>query len=239
MIKKRRLPITRGIIILVAAVLLSTGSYLVTSSFLEVQGIIGIEPTPKQYPSPSWRGLQPGVTTIEQALKIMNEPDEIVDVGEFTIYRFDRDQPAWNLLELWSKTEEGLDSPILAIYRTIPGMGMTALEPSDILPLIWEYGNPNFVGWGDIQFIRFFIWSNRGVVVDVSARLDLFGWRELGYGRIWIFEPMSLEEFFATPWPLPIPGVGFPRENQYPDGDRPDVYPRDPYDWEHVPTPPP
>lgn len=227
------------IVLLVFAMLLAGGALLVIFRHTDDSMIVRYEPTPTLSSAPSWRGLQPGVTTITQALATMNEPDEIIEIGEFTIYRFRRDQPAWNLVELWTKANEGQDIPISAIYRTIPFKGMASLEPSDVLPLVWKYGRPDYIGWGGDRYARYFIWANRGVVVDVGASVDLFTWQELGYSMIMIFEPMSVEEFFATPWPYPIPGEGFPTENQYPGGDRPDIYPRDPYDWDNLPTPPP
>ena len=200
---------------------------------------VNVVPTPNFPSALSWGGIQPGVTKLSQALATMNEPDEIREDGEFTVYRYEYDQPVYGHIELWMLTEEIPDATIVAIWRTIPYIGLVAQEPDDVLPLIWEYGRPDFVGWGVVRYNRFLIWATRGIVVEVSAGVDFFSWQELGYYYVLIFKPMTVEEFFATSWPWPLVEGGFPQENLYPNGDRPDIYPRDPYDWEHLPTPPP
>jgi len=185
-------------------------------------------------PPPTWRRITPGQTQIGEVHGLLGEADEIKRRGNYIVYIFDRlPDLEWEHAEIFVKSGEGIVRAILLEGRSWTTISST--EQSLVLKdMILAYGKPDAVLWSESRLWRCLIWSRYGITATASAWTSEFDWNNNPIGSVVYFEPIQKWRIlFSEDWGK----CSF--WNWYydpPEGPR-DRFPRDPYDWEHMPTP--
>jgi hypothetical protein len=193
--------------------------------------------------SPVWRGIQPGRTTLEEALDILGPADKVGVRGEYDYYRYvEREDPGWERVELWVQEQRGENMVVGILRDRRYEEGISRVEDFRTLEeLVLQYGRPDDVKWTVQSHMRYLIWARQGISTSVLATQDRIDeWDKLWVFDIVLFEPMSLRKYLGTAFPLwDDIFEGWIPENMYAPGlsDAPDRLPEDPYDWAHMPTP--
>jgi len=202
-----------------------------------------IFPPPALGPAPSWRGITPGQTTLDEALEILGDPDEFEMRGDYLVYIYRIDNFAdlsactawgWIAVELWVQEREN-GRVVVGVFRVGGCYGPRVVGDFAVLnDLVAAYGRPDEVSWGDCHQ-RVLIWARQGVMAKVWALLYPASWQQQPVISILVFEPMSIRQFRRTEWPwygqgyLTVPA----RQNQCP-ADVVESLPEDPFDWREI-----
>ena len=187
-----------------------------------------------------FHGIVLGYTTVRRAINLLGEPDLIEDRGSFTVYRYgDRaDLSEWVIVELWVDDLEK-DSTVDAVYlfgEVIAGMAKADIAETNTLEqLILTLGRPNKVTWNN-SCGRFLVWGSKGVAAAVNHFAYLHSGWNIRVNSLLFFEPMLDDQFVQEAWPWAEKGVQLWHQQTCIEGDSPDPYPEDPFDWEHMPT---
>ncbi len=205
--------------------------------------VYGVLSTTLPGPAPVWRGIQPGRTTLEEALDILGPAGKTGVRGEYGYYRYvEHEDFGWKIVELWVQ-EQHSENIVVGIlrYRRYEA-GMSGPDDYQTLgQLVLRYGRPDDVKWTIFSHMRYLIWAREGISARVLAFQDSIDeWDKLLVFDIVLFEPMSLKEYLRTAFPLwDDIFTGWVSNNMYAPGlsDAPDRLPEDPYDWAHMPTP--
>lgn len=210
------------------------------------------------YPVPLLNQIVPGKTALEEALTILGNPNSVEDSlshptrmindifdlrPDLKVYIFQNTQ-GWWWTELWVQNKDEKQI-VIAVLR----IGQLAPKPEKLHLDIFatEYGRPDEVTWTPFCNLRYLIWSQNGVAVNAETpKLVLDNgirrssrWNELIIAEIFLFEPMELVKIINfRSWPWPSNGAGWSFEKMC-AGDVLDNLPKDPFDWENIPTPSP
>lgn len=195
--------------------------------------------SPTTQTPPSWMGIEPGHTHVSEVLTVLEQPDEIKKQGKYLIYVYqERSLPPeaaeWFTIEVVIEEEGGTVKALNFCDRFVR-FGSPSTLPQYLGQLVALYQKPEAVKWGAFKG-RYLIWADSGVSAAAEANTNWFDWNTNPVSEIMLFEPMSLRRFWRTYKFLPLCG-GWNPVNLYSGGDAPDLFPRDPYDWDHMPTP--
>lgn len=151
--------------------------------------------------SPEWRGIVPGVSTVEDVVRILDEPDHQTDWGKYITYSYPSSSRSNAIAFQDGKVR-------LIIISTI----------EDNLQLVLnQYGEPEKVTWAFTpgSGIRLFIFARHGIAVSADNG------RPPSESKIlerWYFEPMSVKHFMDN-----FGGIFVPLRSPNPD----DLHPED------------
>lgn len=195
---------------------------------------------------PVWHGIVPGWTRLPIAFIILGKPDETINQGGYQIHRYIKREQLdnWKEIQLWSD-RKGWNSVVRAIYRSSQvydrklmsdiGQENMAKDIELLSEIVIKYGRAEKVTWSNVCG-RYLIWPEKGISVAAEhLSLRRYGWDVL-VNSILLFSPMSLDEYLATDWPWLGYGAEISSYRTCAEGDSPDPFPEDPYDWEQIPT---
>lgn len=205
------------------------------SVFLVIFGITIASQT-KTYHAPNWRGIIPGESTRLEVDNILGLPDGIVNRRgiQVSVYK-ERLDFGWKWVEIWIEPQS---AKVLGVLLMIP-YDANPSNNFNLIDLARAYRKPNFISWTTLGNERFFAWTDRGIAIEATISM-LTQTASPDYSKIrtinaFLFEPRSAMMFKRYAWPWP-PTVGWNSENLYKSGttDAPDLYPKDPIDWDKL-----
>lgn len=200
----------------------------------------GIIPPVQTEPALTWNGITPGRSTSDDVIVAFGNPISIENRENYVVYKYPPFE-GWESVEVWLENQEQDNQLIvLGIYLDQPAFvdGKT-LNPVYLMEIIQQYGLPEKVTWAGWCRTRAVIWGKKGLMVNADANIRHRTWDEYTVGSILIAKPMSTRRFMFFPWPW---GFSLDIMNynpcKGPAYSPPDNLPEDPYDWDHMPTPP-
>jgi hypothetical protein len=210
------------------------------------------------YPVHFLNKIVPGYTELQEALTILGEPNSIEDATshptrmrdnifdlrpDLQVYIYQNIQNWW-WTELWVQKQNDI-YVVLAILRF--GQLAPKSERLYLDTFVAPYGRPDEVTWTPFCNSRYLIWAKNGVAVSVDTPRLVFEngirrpsrWDELTITEVLLFEPTDINNILNIQyWPWPNNGAGWSLDKMC-SGDVLDTLPKDPFDWEHIPTPAP
>jgi hypothetical protein len=202
----------------------------------------GLIPPMVQNQPPTWHGITPSLTTVNEAKSILGEPNGSLRIGPYQYLNYyDREELGWNSIELWSRTRRGRDIIVaLLLYNPFPWNKPEEWESPTLAELVYDFGKPDRVTWSYSKYDRYLIWAQKGIAAAIYASNTVlcYDCDEIKATEYQLFEPMSLNQFLLMKfvW-YPFGGVGWAPRNLFINSDAPYTRPENPYDWEHMPTP--
>ncbi len=196
---------------------------------------------------PTWKSIIPGKSTQKDVVELYGNPDSIIQDRNLFNLKYERrpDFRPRDSVEFIITNRNGVDT-VVAIFGDHLYWGIPPspyLPPEDLVNLeqvVSIYGKPSMVTWSSHLRQRYLMWPQKGIAVIADPLYgETYDWDELEVMGIIIFEPMSTWKFIyeANHWgkvsSFIFPSFRLP--TQIPD--RIDLYPEDPYDWEHMPLP--
>lgn len=221
-------------------------------------------PVLRQYSIESLNLIIPGQTNLRDALAILGSPDSTEDTSYHPTRLFDNvferargysvyifaNRQGWDYTELWVQ-RRGFNQIVVAILRNLPENVRDPSNNPSLNDFVIAYGRPDEVLWSSYCFFRYLIWSNEGVAVNAGSHLliteggaqQFLSWNEIPVATVFLFEPMDLKEIIdITKWPWPNNGAAWnPSDVEQSPVNicKSDHDPKDPFDWNSLPTPTP
>lgn len=240
------------------ATLITTFRLLLLILLISLVLLINNDMKKEQYPTqPSWFGITPGKTTLQEVIEILGEPNEIENKSFYPtrsnnqyfenspnsqIFIYKSRFKDWQHVEIWFENKNN-DNIVFAVLLTL--REITPQTPVSLGSLVSTYGKPNEITWTLFPNTRYLIWSNYGIAASASTDIkvrennqiidrDL---NEINVGEILYFQPTLVSEIFSTQWPWPNNGAGWVLDNLFQGGslDFAGNLPKDPYNWNNLP----
>jgi hypothetical protein len=207
-----------------------------------------ISPPPQTTPL-TWKKITPGVTTLEEVTAIYGSPTRTItknglinliytDYPEFT--------PRTKMEILISKRLG--KNVVVAVFDHILYLQIPVdrnLYLNDFVYLeqvVLAFGKPEKTTWSHNNLQRYLMWPEKGIAVIAEPRYSTsVEWNDLRVDGVLVFKPMNMRKFLCSSldWSILSPFIS-PSSTLPPQiPDLRDIYPEDPYDWEHMPTPTP
>ena len=206
--------------------------------------------------APTWNGITPGETTLTQLIFQMGVPKEVQTQDNYIRFAYYGDPfkpeyiKGWGFIDVLLMVRNG-NIVVVSISRTSqqiwPPFYPSLAEETSLSRLVLENGRPDIVAWSSVPGFRYLMWARKGIAVISDYAGPRKDWSENGAVEILLFEPADInniliynsEGYFDIPPNFPCATLmsldQFPWEGP-PRGSR-DSFPKDPYDWEHMPTP--
>ncbi|KAF0107995.1 MAG: hypothetical protein FD146_1293 [Anaerolineaceae bacterium] len=215
--------------------------------------------------APTWNGITPGETTLAQLILRMGFPDKVQRQDScisffYSGVFYSGDDISIEYIEGWGTIEVFLTARngnivVVSLLRSNPQLGPNFRSMADVTnlqQLVLEYGKPDKVTWSSSSTFRYLIWARKGVAATAAYMGRLGDWDDSVVVKILLFEPTDIQQLLVNDAEIHL---GFMQNypcvslmdatmlpwNQPPPAppDAGDMFPEDPYDWEHMPTPAP
>lgn len=181
---------------------------------------------------PIWRGIIPGQTYEQEAVRLIGVPDQTEQRGEYVVYVYKGKQDlGWEVVELWLQPRNA-GRVVVGIFRDWPYPSSDVQSLSD---LGLQREHPDRTYWASTGGYRYLLWPRQGIAALLEA-LPSSPWN-LPVLEVLLFEPMGAGQLAHTQWPWPRYGPGWAASNWTLKTSHPDTGPQDPYDWEPKVTP--
>ncbi len=206
-----------------------------------------LQPSQTLVVPPTWRGITPGQTSMNEVKQLLGTPDEIEEYNRFTIYFYlNRGYLGWNKIQIWfADKENSLTTNLIMLERQYSDKTqfrspLFNLDRLMIRDMAIDYGQPDEVAWTYACGIRVVFWGRHGVAVDVDVGVNSYIPMSKPYVySVWFFEPMEFYEYLRRDWPWTL-GI-IPNSANYcrpgTGGDVSDLLPKDPFDWDDLLSP--
>lgn len=195
----------------------------------------------------TWKKITPGVTTLEEVTTNYGAPTRtITKAGLINLIYVDHPEFAPRTkMEILISKHLGRNV-VVAIFEHILFLKFPSdrnLYLNDFVyldQLILALDKPQKTTWSRYSLQRYLMWPERGIAVIAEPRYSIsVDWRDLRVDGVLIFKPMSTRKFMCSSlyWSILSPFIS-PSSKPPPQiPDMRDIYPEDPYDWEHMPIP--
>jgi hypothetical protein len=180
---------------------------------------------------PVWNGIEVGKTALSTAITLLGTPAETRTIKQYDLFRF-ADNKSWQV-ELWVNKSDAA--------QTVTGLIRTLVNPQKgemLSAYVLKYGRPDEVSWSSYCELRTLLWPRQGIAVLANANISNAQWDTLIVSGVFLFEPVQLDEVVSQNFAI-LSSFGWSSVNLCisPYTDAPDYFPKDPYDWVHMPTP--
>lgn len=200
--------------------------------------------------SPSWLGITPGRTTIEETRRILGMENDIErrEIGRiYWIYKYEEvENSDWGYVEIWTEDRKGTRIVIAVLLSYQKAIVITRIgdtpDPNAHLMTLQElaarYGRPELVLWSGFAHTRVPAWPEQGVLANagIIAKIDIDN--RIVINDLLLFEPMNQHQFkdSVLKWPWAGGYRVVSSQNPYPPGRfaTEDKFPQDPYDWDEI-----